>query len=47
MTCDQAIIINRGRVALSGPIEDLRSRDQTLEEMFIRLVERDEASTVA
>ena len=47
MTCDQAIIINRGRVALSGPIEDLRSRDQTLEEMFIRLVERDETSTVA
>jgi ABC-2 type transport system ATP-binding protein len=43
MTCDQAIIINRGQVAAAGRLEDLRPRDQTLEEMFIRLVEQAEA----
>jgi ABC-2 type transport system ATP-binding protein len=43
MTCDQAIIIHRGQVAAAGPLEDLRPRDQTLEEMFIRLVERADA----
>ncbi len=42
MTCDQAIIINRGKVVLAGPLEDLRSKNQTLEEMFINLVEREE-----
>src|SRR5262249_59608536 len=36
MTCEQAIIINRGRVAAQGRLEDLRPRDQTLEEMFVR-----------
>jgi ABC-2 type transport system ATP-binding protein len=40
MTCDQAIIINRGRVVDAGPLEDLRPEKQTLEEYFIRLVER-------
>ncbi|MEI6685088.1 MAG: ATP-binding cassette domain-containing protein, partial [Planctomycetota bacterium] len=44
MTCDQAIIINRGKVALAGPLEDLRSKNQTLEEMFIKLVEREESA---
>jgi ABC-2 type transport system ATP-binding protein len=43
MTCEQAIIINRGRVAAAGRLEDLRPRDQTLEEMFVRLVERADA----
>ena len=43
VTCQQAIIINRGQVAAAGRLEDLRPRDQTLEEMFIRLVEREEA----
>jgi ABC-2 type transport system ATP-binding protein len=42
-TCDQAIIINRGQVAAAGRLEDLRPRNQTLEEMFIRLVEQAEA----
>jgi ABC-2 type transport system ATP-binding protein len=42
MTCEQAIIINRGRVAAQGRLEDLRPRDQTLEEMFVRLIERAE-----
>ena len=44
MTCDQAIIINRGKVALAGPLEDLRSKNQTLEEMFINLVEKEEST---
>jgi ABC-2 type transport system ATP-binding protein len=43
MTCDQAIIINRGAVAAAGPLADLRPEDQTLEEYFIRLVEQAEA----
>jgi ABC-2 type transport system ATP-binding protein len=43
MTCDQAIIINRGRVAAAGRLEDLRTQGQSLEEMFVRLVEREEA----
>jgi ABC-2 type transport system ATP-binding protein len=43
VTCEQAIIINRGQVAAAGRLEDLRPRNQTLEEMFLRLVERDAA----
>src|SRR5436309_7089076 len=43
VTCDQAIIINRGQVAAAGRLADLRPRDQSLEEMFIRLVEQDAA----
>jgi ABC-2 type transport system ATP-binding protein len=39
MTCDQAIIINRGRVAAAGRLDDLRTQGQSLEEMFVRLVE--------
>jgi ABC-2 type transport system ATP-binding protein len=42
MTCDQAIIINRGRIAAAGKLADLRPRDQTLEEMFVKLVETPE-----
>jgi ABC-2 type transport system ATP-binding protein len=42
VTCAQAIIINRGQVAASGRLEDLRPRNQSLEEMFIRLVESEE-----
>ncbi len=45
VTCDQAIIINRGRVAAAGRLDDLRSGGQSLEEMFVRLVERDEVLT--
>ena len=43
MTCDQAIIINRGQVAAAGRLADLRPADLTLEEMFIRLVEQADA----
>jgi ABC-2 type transport system ATP-binding protein len=44
MTCDQAIIIHRGRVAAAGRLEELRPKDQTLEEMFVRLVEKEDAA---
>ena len=47
MTCEQAIIINRGRVAAQGRLEDLRPRDQTLEEMFVRLIEHAEGPATA
>jgi ABC-2 type transport system ATP-binding protein len=39
MTCESAIIINRGQVAAAGRLKDLRKRNQTLEEMFVQLVE--------
>jgi ABC-2 type transport system ATP-binding protein len=39
MTCGSAIIINRGQVAAAGRLADLRPRHQTLEEMFVQLVE--------
>jgi ABC-2 type transport system ATP-binding protein len=42
MTCDEVIVINRGRVAAAGPLDSLRSANQSLEEMFVRLVERDD-----
>ncbi len=47
MTCDEAIIINRGRVAAAGKLDALRSQGQTLEEMFVRLIERDDDAVIA
>jgi ABC-2 type transport system ATP-binding protein len=41
VTCDQAIIINRGQVVAAGRLVDLRPENQSLEEMFIHLVEQD------
>jgi ABC-2 type transport system ATP-binding protein len=46
VTCDQAIIINRGQVAAAGRLADLRPRDQSLEEMFVRLVEQEDGVKV-
>jgi ABC-2 type transport system ATP-binding protein len=43
VTCEQAIIINRGRVAAAGKLSELRSGNVSLEEMFVRLVEQEEA----
>src|SRR5579864_8554223 len=43
-TCDQAIIIDRGRVAAAGRLEELRPQNQSLEEMFIHLIERQDSS---
>jgi ABC-2 type transport system ATP-binding protein len=42
MTCDRVIIINRGRVAADGLLEDLKERDVSLEDRYLRIVE-DEA----
>jgi ABC-2 type transport system ATP-binding protein len=47
MTCSEAIIINRGQVAAAGRLQDLRSGDQTLEEMFVRLVEQEDGGVRA
>jgi ABC-2 type transport system ATP-binding protein len=39
MTCDRVIIINRGRIAASGILEDMKDRDEPLEELYLRIVE--------
>jgi ABC-2 type transport system ATP-binding protein len=41
VTCDQAIIIHRGQVVASGRLVDLKPENQSLEEMFIDLIERE------
>jgi ABC-2 type transport system ATP-binding protein len=41
VTCDQAIIINRGQVVAAGRLVDLKPENQSLEQMFIDLIERD------
>jgi ABC-2 type transport system ATP-binding protein len=46
VTCDQAIIIHRGRVAAAGRLEEIRPHNQSLEEMFIRLIERQDSGAV-
>jgi ABC-2 type transport system ATP-binding protein len=43
MTCDRVIIINRGRIAASGTMRDLRSGAESLEDLFVRIVEEDES----
>jgi ABC-2 type transport system ATP-binding protein len=43
MTCDRVIIINRGQVAASSLLTELRSRGKTLEEVFVRIVEGEPA----
>ena len=45
VTCDQAIIINRGQVVAAGRLVDLRPRNQSLEEMFIHLIEQGAVAT--
>jgi ABC-2 type transport system ATP-binding protein len=42
VTCEQAIIINRGRVAAAGTLDDLRSGGRSLEETFVHLIEQEE-----
>ncbi|MFL5242210.1 MAG: ABC transporter ATP-binding protein [Gemmataceae bacterium] len=45
LKCDQVIIINRGEVAAAGSMEELaqRSGRKSLEDVFMRIVEREEA----
>jgi ABC-2 type transport system ATP-binding protein len=42
VTCEQAIIINRGRVVASGKLDDLRAGGRSLEETFVHLIEQEE-----
>jgi ABC-2 type transport system ATP-binding protein len=39
MTCDRVIIINRGQVVASGMLEDMKRRDEPLEDLYLRIVE--------
>lgn len=43
MTCAQVVIINRGRIAASGPIASL-THGKSLEETFLELIGSDEAA---
>jgi ABC-2 type transport system ATP-binding protein len=38
-TCNRVIIINRGRVAAEGMLDDLRRQSHSLEDLFVNLVE--------
>jgi len=42
VTCEQAIIINRGQVVASGTLAELGTGGQSLEEKFVRIVEQTE-----
>src|SRR5262245_57088130 len=39
MTCDRVIVISRGRVAADGLLEEMKDRDEPLEELYLRIVE--------
>jgi ABC-2 type transport system ATP-binding protein len=39
MTCDRVIIINRGRVAISGMLDEMKRADEPLEDLYLRIVE--------
>ena len=41
-TCERVIIIDRGKVAATGELSELRRQYENLEEFFVRLTERDE-----
>jgi ABC-2 type transport system ATP-binding protein len=43
MTCDSVIIINRGRIAASGTLKELRSGVESLEDLFVRIVDEEES----
>src|SRR5512145_895410 len=36
--CDRVAIINRGRIVAEGSIDDLRAGEETLEDLFVRVV---------
>jgi ABC-2 type transport system ATP-binding protein len=47
LKCDQVIIINRGEVAAAGSMDELakKSGRKSLEDVFLQIVEREEAAT--
>jgi ABC-type multidrug transport system ATPase subunit len=47
LTCSRVIIVNRGRVAAEGMLEDMRRRSHSLEDLFVNLIEAEDAGAVA
>ncbi|HMF14982.1 MAG TPA: ATP-binding cassette domain-containing protein [Gemmataceae bacterium] len=43
MTCDRVIVINRGQLAADGLLEEMKGRDEPLEELYLRIVEGEAA----
>jgi ABC-2 type transport system ATP-binding protein len=41
MTCDRVIIINRGRVAADGLLDEMKKRDESLEDRYLSIVEEE------
>ena len=39
MTCDRVIIISRGRVAADGLLAEMKKRDESLEDRYLRIVD--------
>jgi ABC-2 type transport system ATP-binding protein len=42
MTCDSVIIISRGQVMASRSLKEVKASGKTLEELFVRIVEKEE-----
>jgi ABC-2 type transport system ATP-binding protein len=47
MTCDRVLVIARGRVVESGMLSELRSRQRSLEDVFVSIVEEEEPTDAA
>jgi ABC-2 type transport system ATP-binding protein len=47
MTCDRVIVIARGKVVESGMLSELRSRQRSLEDVFVSIVEGEEPAEAA
>jgi ABC-2 type transport system ATP-binding protein len=47
MTCDRVIVIARGRVVEQGMLSELRSRQRSLEDVFVSIVEEEEPADAA
>ncbi|HZT83093.1 MAG TPA: ABC transporter ATP-binding protein [Gemmataceae bacterium] len=42
MTCDRVLLIHRGRIAWQGRLDEAQARHESLEDLFVRVVEREE-----
>jgi ABC-2 type transport system ATP-binding protein len=50
MTCSHVILINKGQVSAAGPLKELRLQqqpDESLEDLFVKIVERDAGAGIA
>ena len=43
MTCSHVIIINKGQIVAMGPLQEMRSQGQSLEDLFVNIVESEGA----